>query len=223
MKNESAIQGINLIYTYGTYSYSTGVDFNPPYTMDNKSLAYLDKIIINGLHIKPVVDTTKKTEALADMEHLLDQFAMRHPEITHVTFGNPTAYIDDSAKPESLCNLNDLNLLGNPLDEQDWISEEIFLNLNLDRLRLGEPQSMTSVPHSLVAFMRTSSQVMYSSTLSLNQVHTYKYKIGCVYDTISSATMFGYRLQNGSCEEEVDMAIEKIRDLEIKKMESNCE
>ncbi|EFO86149.1 hypothetical protein CRE_01628 [Caenorhabditis remanei] len=112
---------------------------------------------------------------------------------------------------EGLCNLNDLNLVGNPLSDKEWLGEDIFVNLNLQRIRMGSPKSMTSVPDSLIAFMRTASQIMFSTPISLNSVDLYRYKIGCDYDTISTATVFGYQIKNSSCESYVEAAIDKIR------------
>ncbi|KAF1765147.1 hypothetical protein GCK72_005099 [Caenorhabditis remanei] len=124
---------------------------------------------------------------------------------------------------EGLCNLNDLNLVGNPLSDKEWLGEDIFVNLNLQRIRMGSPKSMTSVPDSLIAFMRTASQIMFSTPISLNSVDLYRYKIGCDYDTISTATVFGYQIKNSSCESYVEAAIDKIRSMELLKMSTECQ
>ncbi|ULU04318.1 hypothetical protein L3Y34_017238 [Caenorhabditis briggsae] len=124
---------------------------------------------------------------------------------------------------EALCNLNDLNLVGNPLSDNQWLGEEVFIKLNLQRLRIGKPTSMSSIPNSLIAFMRTASQIMYSTPLSLAWVDLYKNKIGCDFDAISTATMFGYKIKNISCQAYVKSAIDKIRAMELQKMETECQ
>ncbi|CAI2324023.1 unnamed protein product [Caenorhabditis sp. 36 PRJEB53466] len=461
--------GISLIYTYGTFASGSGEDFTPPYSLDNKSIEYLDSLFIKGFQMKPIVESTKKAEALAGMEEMLETIVKKHPEIIHIAFGNPVVFFGDVVRNqpkyfaprfeltdkffatlakvptlsslalalvnitgkesipdamiqnlksigfynvtmtsipdwvtsssleflefqvtlndkmdmsglttikssflaqstnlisltlqcnainsisegafdhltklkflnlagnrlvtlpeallakldnlltldlkatdnttsaiktiqtfdettmqcqielgyseqnvlksmptvpnpegilaldirgqsnflsqnrqmlgqfkkleilnlgnlgltsvqnmslETLCNLEDINLIGNPLSEEEWIGEDVFVNLNLQKIRLGTPKSMTNVPNPFVSFMRTSSQIMYSAPTSLNQVDFYKNKIGCDYDIISSATLFGYQVQNLSCTDEVKDAIEKIREMEMLKMEAQCQ
>ncbi|CAL2031362.1 unnamed protein product [Caenorhabditis brenneri] len=123
---------------------------------------------------------------------------------------------------ETLCELTDLNLVSNPLSDKEWIPEDVFVNLNLQRFRLGIPNSITAVPDTLVAFMRISSQISFSVPASLATLDFYRRKMDCEFDKIATATKYGYQMGNKSCEDYVNTAVENIRAMEMLKMENTC-
>ncbi|CAI5443022.1 unnamed protein product [Caenorhabditis angaria] len=87
---------------------------------------------------------------------------------------------------------------------------------------MGQPSKLVEIPNELIAFMRTSSQILYSVPQALIYWNGFRATVGCSYDTVQSATMYGYQIQNTSCTTQIESALEKIREIESIKMDTTC-
>ncbi|CAP32275.1 Protein CBR-LRON-4, partial [Caenorhabditis briggsae] len=105
---------------------------------------------------------------------------------------------------EALCNLNDLNLVGNPLSDNQWLGEESSGDIHWFHHTKGWWAERAMV----------EGDRKPGGSAPKERKPT---------DAISTATMFGYKIKNISCQAYVKSAIDKIRAMELQKMETECQ
>ncbi|CAD6198231.1 unnamed protein product [Caenorhabditis auriculariae] len=103
---------------------------------------------------------------------------------------------------DQMCSLYDLNVINNPLNEENWLPDQIFTNLLLDRFRLGDSQPMSKIPTTLIALMRSSMNIMSSVPISLKSSEAFAG--GCQYEAMMRSTSFQYKLSNENCTSHVN-------------------